>query len=68
MKVKLKLTKKEPNPVLGKDKSGNIVSGYEYLYTNTGETKRWWIAMKLLCKEEPKKEIEFEIKEVGDKK
>ena len=64
MKVILKLTKKKPNAVVGVDKeTGEVVGGYEYLYTDTGMVSRWMIAMKVLVRdnEEPKKEITVNI-------
>ena len=68
MKIKLKLTRKQPIFRLGVDESGNRISGREYLYTNTGEIKRWCIAMKMVyILEEPEKELEFEFEEIKEK-
>ena len=69
-KIKLKLTKKKPDFVWGINDRGEVICGKEYLYTNTGKTKRWWIAIKILYKNQqnnqPKQEIEFILKDENE--
>jgi len=69
VKVTLKLTKKKPNAVVGVDKeTGEVIGGYEYLYTDTGMVSRWTFAIRLLVVEGNtlEKEITVNIEKVVD--
>ena len=65
--VELFLTKKKPSEGLYQDEKGLFV-GREYLYTTSGNTRRWWIAMNMVFKknETPSESIVIKI-EKGDK-
>ena len=47
MDITLKKTKKKGIPFLGADSENKLITGDEYLYTDTGHIKRWQVAMKL---------------------
>jgi len=63
--IELFITKKKPSEGLYKDDDGLFV-GKEYLYTTSGNTQRWWIAMNMVFKknEIPPKSIIIKIEEV----
>ena len=65
--VELFLTKKKPSKGLYGD-GDDLFVGNEYLYTTSGNTQRWWIAMNMVFKknETPSESIVIKI-EKGDK-
>ena len=62
--VELFLTKKKPSKGLYGD-GDDLFVGNEYLYTSSGNVKRWWIAIKMVFKEkeQPHKSIKLKIEE-----
>lgn len=65
LRIELKKTRKKPNVFIGaKIGEDKLISFSEYLYSDTGDVARFFIAMKQAVKEGdiPKEKIEIFIK------
>ena len=66
----LLLTKKKPEPVWVKDdkRKDFLVTGYEYLFTNTGEVGRFALAMRVVYEKnkKPPAELRFRMENITE--